>query len=55
MYSAQANILVYLTTDHTWKAVNAVDQQERLMSSEAEAHLREVIGATSHKSAANTV
>jgi len=34
---------------------DAVDQQERLIPSEAEAHLREVIGATSHKSAANTV
>ena len=34
---------------------NAVDQQERLIPIEAEAHLREVIAATSHTSAANTV
>lgn len=33
---------------------NAVDQQERLLPIEAEAHLREVIAA-SHTSAANTV
>ena len=28
---------------------NAVDQQERLIPSEAEVHLREVIAATSHE------